>query len=164
MIRSVAAFALSAFALSVSAEDVTITFTSTDGATTTHASSKDRIRMNSGKTDTIMEFASGKIVTIDNQKKEYSEMTVEEIDAAMKGMSAQMEQAMAQIPPQMREKMAGMMAAAEVTVTKGATRTIAGYPCQTFTLAMGANMTQESCNSTALISPFIGPTSRSCPG
>ncbi len=135
MIRSVAAFALSAFALSVSAEDVTITFTSTDGATATHYFSKDRIRMNSGKTDTIMEFASGKIVTIDNQKKEYSEMTVEEIDAAMKGMSAQMEQAMAQIPPQMREKMAGMMggAAAEVTVTKGATRTIAGYPCQTFT-------------------------------
>ena len=156
MIRSVAAFALSAFTLSVSAEDLTITFASTDGATTTHYFSKDRIRMNSGKTDTIMEFASGKIVTIDNQKKEYSEMTVAEIDAAMQGMSAQMEQAMAQIPPQMREKMAGMMggAAAEVTVTKGATKTIAGYPCQTYTIAMGANMTQESCNSTALTPPF----------
>ncbi len=151
-----AVLALSALALSASAEDLTINFKATDGAMTTHYFSKDRIRMNNGRTDTIMEFASGKIVMIDNQKKEYSEMTVAEIDAAMQGVSAQMEQAMAQMPPQMREKMAGMMggAAAEVTVTKGATKTIAGYACQTYTITMGANMTQESCNSTALTPPF----------
>jgi hypothetical protein len=156
MIRSATVLALSAFALSVSAEDLTITFTSSDGAPATHYFTRDRIRMSTGKTDTIMDFASGTIVTIDNQKKEYSAMTVAEIDAAMKGMSAQMEQAMAQIPPQMRERMAGMMggAAAEVTVTKGATRTIAGYPCQTYTIAMGSSMTQETCNTTALVPPF----------
>jgi hypothetical protein len=156
MNRPLAVLALSAFALSVSAEDLTITFKASDGATTTHYFSKDRIRMNNGRTDTIMEFASGKIVTIDNEKKEYSEMTVAEIDAAMQGMSAQMEQAMANVPPQMREKMAGMMggAGAEATVTKGATKTIAGYPCQTWTVAMGSTMTQESCNSTALTPPF----------
>jgi outer membrane scaffolding protein for murein synthesis (MipA/OmpV family) len=156
MIRPIAVLALSAFALSASAEDLTITFKSTDGSTATHYFSKDRIRMNNGRTDTIMEFASGKIINVDHQKKEFSEMTVAEIDEAMKGMAAQMEQAMANVPPQMREKMAGMMggAAAEVTVTKGATRTIAGYPCQTYTIAMGANMTQESCNSTALTPPF----------
>ena len=148
--------ALSALALSVSAEDLTITFKSTDGSAATHYFSKDRIRMNSGRTDTMMELASGKIVTIDHQKKEYSEMTVAEIDEAMKGMAAQMEQAMAQVPPQMRERMAGMMggAAAEVTVTKGATKTVAGYSCQAYTITMGAAMTQETCNTTALIPPF----------
>lgn len=156
MIRPLAVLGLSAIALSASAEDLTIAFKSTDGSTMTHYFSKDRIRMNSGRTDTIMEFASGKIVTIDHQKKEYSEMTVAEIDEAMKGMAAQMEQAMAQVPPQMREKMAGMMggAAAEVTVTKGATKTVAGYSCQTYTITMGASMTQETCNSTALVPPF----------
>lgn len=156
MIRSVAVLALSAFALSASAEDLTITFKSNDGSTATHYFTKDRIRMGSGKTDTIMEFVSGKIITIDHQKKQYSEMTVAEMDEAMKAMAAQMEQTMASMPPQMREKMAGMMGAAtgEVTVTKGASKTIAGYPCQTYTIAMGTNMTQESCNSTALVPPF----------
>ena len=156
MIRPLAVLALSAFALSASAEDLTLTFKTSDGATNTQYFTKDRIRMNNGRTDTILEFVSGKIVNIDNQKKEYSEMTITEIDEAMKAMSAQMEQAMANVPPQMREKMAGMMggAGAEVTVTKGATRTIAGYPCQTWTIAMGSNMTQESCNSTALTPPF----------
>ncbi len=156
MLRPVAVLALSTFALSASAEDLTITLKSSDGATVTNYYSKDRIRMNNGRTDTILELASGKIVNIDNQKKEYSEMTVAEIDEAMKAMSAQMEQAMANVPPQMREKMAGMMGGAgtEATVTKGATRTIAGYPCQTWTIAMGATMTQETCNSTALTPPF----------
>jgi hypothetical protein len=156
MIRPIAVLALTAFALQASAEDLTISFKSTDGSTSTQYFSKDRIRMNSARTDTVMEFASGKIVMIDNQKKEYSEMTITEIDEAMKGMTAQMEQAMANVPPQMRERMAGMMggAAAEVTVTKGATKTIAGYPCQSYTITMGANMTQETCNSTALVPPF----------
>lgn len=156
MIRPASVLILAAFAVSASAEDLTITLKSSDGAIATHYYTKDRIRMNNGKTDTMMDFASGKITMIDNQKKEYSEMTVAEIDAAMQGMAAQMEQAMANIPPQMREKMAGLMggAASEVTVTKGATKTIAGYPCQIYTITMGKNLTQESCNTTALTPPF----------
>ncbi len=156
MTRSLVAMSLSLFALSASAQDLTITFKSTDGGSATHYFSKDRIRMNGGRADTLLEFASGRIVTIDNQKKEYSEMTVVEIDEAMKGMAAQMEQAMAQVPPQMREQMAKMMggAAAEVTVTKGATKTVAGYSCQSYTITMGANMSQETCNTTALTPPF----------
>ena len=156
MIRPVAVLALAAFSASASAEDLTILFKSSDGSTPAHYYSKDRIRMNNGRTDSIMEFTSGKIVHIDHQKKEYSEMTIAEIDESMKAMSAQMEQAMANMPPQMREKMAGMMGggAAEAIVTKGEARTIAGYPCQTWKVAMGTTMTQESCNSTALVPPF----------
>lgn len=156
MNRTIAVLALLTAAATAPAQDLTITFKSTDGGIATHYFTKDRIRMNNGQNDTIMEFASGKIVTIDHKKKEYSEMTVAEMDQAMKSMAAQMEQAMAQVPPQMREQMAKMMggAASEVTVTKGATKTVAGYSCQTYTITMGANMTQESCNSTALTPPF----------
>lgn len=156
MTRSLAVLALSAIAVAVPAQDLTITFKSSDGTSATHYFSKDRVRMNGGRMDTMMEFASGKIVTIDNQKKEYSEMTLAEIDEAMKGMAAQMEQAMAQMPPQMRGQMAKMMggAAEEVTMTKGGTRTIAGYSCQSYTVSMGASMTQETCNTTALKPPF----------
>ncbi len=156
MKRTIAVLALLTTAATAPAQDLTITFKSTDGGIATHYFTKDRIRMNNGQNDTIMEFASGKIVTIDHKKKEYSEMTVAEMDQAMKAMAAQLEQAMAQVPPQMREQMAKMMggATSEVTVTKGATKTVAGYSCQTYTVTMGANMTQESCNSTALTPPF----------
>jgi len=163
MIRPLAFAALSALVLvspgasPASAEDLTITFQSSEGGTNVHYYTKDRMRLNNGRTDTIMDFASGKITNIDHQKKQYSEMTIDEIDAAMKGVSAQMEQAMANVPPAMREKMAKMMGgggAAEVTVTKGETRTIAGYACQVYTVTMGNNMTQQSCNSTALTPPF----------
>lgn len=156
MNRTIAVFALLTAAAAAPAQDLTITFKSSDGGTATHYFTKDRIRMNNGQNDTIMEFASGKIVTIDHKKKEYSEMTVAEMDQAMKSMAAQMEQAMAQVPPQMREQMAKMMggAASEVTVTKGAAKTVAGYACQTYTVTMGSNMTMESCNSTALTPPF----------
>jgi len=159
MIRSAAlalVVAASAVTATANAEDLTISFKSSDGGVATHYFTKDRVRMNSGKTDTMMEFASGKIVSIDHQKKQYFEMTVDELDATMKGVAAQMEEAMANVPPQMREQMAKMMGggASEVTVTKGATKTIAGYPCQTYTVSMGTTMTQESCNSTALTPPF----------
>lgn len=157
MKRLFAALAISALALTASAaDDLTITFKFSDGTTTAHYFTKDRIRMNSGRNDTVLDFASGKIVTIDNQKKEYSEMTIDEMDAAMKSAAAQMEQAMAQVPPQMREQMAKMMggAAAEVTVTKGATKTVAGYPCQVYSVTMGQTVSQESCNTTALVPPF----------
>lgn len=156
MNRSLAAFTLAVFATTAGAEDLTIAFKSTDGGTATHYFSKDRIRMNNGSNDTIMEFVSGKIVTIDHKKKEYSEMTMAEMDQAMQAMAAQMEEAMAKVPPQMRAQMAKMMggAASDVTVTKGATKTVAGYSCQSYTITMGANMTQETCNSTALTPPF----------
>lgn len=156
MMRSVATLALSLVTAAAGAQDLTITFKSSDGGVTTHYFTKDRVRMNGAKSDTMMEFSTGRIVSLDHQKKQYFEMTVDELDATMKGAAAQMEEAMANVPPQMRAQMEKMMGggASEVTVTKGAVRTIAGYPCQTYTVTMGATMTQESCNSTALTPPF----------
>ena len=155
MLRPLAVLTLSAFAISASAEDVTITYKMGDGAIATHYFAKDHIRFNSGRSDVIMEFASGKIVNIDHQKKQFSEMTVAEMETTMKAASAQMEQAMAQMPPQLREKMGKMMGGgSEVSVTKGATKTVAGVSCQSYSITMGDTMTQETCNSTAIVPPF----------
>lgn len=158
MSRTFTALALCAFSGLSSAQDLTITYKVTDGGTSTHYFAKDRIRVNSGRSDTIMEFATGKITTIDHQKKEYSEMTVAEIDETMKNMNAQLEQMLSQAPPQMREQMAKMMGGGggggAVEVTKGTVKTIAGLSCQSYTIAMGAGMTQETCNTTALTPPF----------
>ena len=69
MKRFFAALAISTLALSASAaDDLTITFKFSDGATTAHYFTKDRIRMNSGKTDTILDFVTGKIVTIEPEE------------------------------------------------------------------------------------------------
>ena len=40
-----------------------------------------------------MEYAAGKIVAIDHKKKEYSEITLAEMEAAMKAAAAKMEEA-----------------------------------------------------------------------
>jgi hypothetical protein len=156
MIRPLAVTALLAFAASVTAQDLTIVFKTSDGAVATHYFTKDRIRMNNGRADSVMDFGTGTITNIDHQKKEYSEITLAEMEEAMKSAAAQRDEAMAKMPPQMREQMAKMMggAAADVTITKGGTRTIAGYACQDYTIAMGTSVSQQTCNSTALIPPF----------
>jgi len=154
MIRPALVFVMSAMAVSATAQDLTISFKSSEGGAATHFYSKDRARFQNGRSDTMIDFASGKIVTIDHQKKEYSEITLEEMEQTMKAASAQMEEMMAKIPPQMREQMAGRFGGGDVSVTKGESRTVAGYSCTNYTISMGTMMTQETCNTTALTPPF----------
>jgi hypothetical protein len=80
------------------------------------------------------------------------------MEAAMKAAAAKMEEAnaqMAQMPPEVREKMEKMMGgvAESVTVTKGGTRQVAGYTCQDYTVAMGEMMISKVCATTALQFP-----------
>ena len=147
------------------AEDLTITFKTTGGGgagTSTSYYSSEKMRTGRGESETIFEYASGKITSIDHKKKEYSEITLAEMEAAMKAASAKMEQAnaqmkqqMASMPPAVREKMEQMMggAAGAVTVTKGGSRQVAGYTCQDYTVSMGAAMTNKVCATTALQFP-----------
>ena len=120
------------------------------------------MRTGDAESETIVEYAAGKIVSIDHKKKEYSEITLAEMEAAMKAAAAKMEEAnaqmkqqMAAMPPAMREKMEQMMGggASSVTVTKGGTRQVAGYTCQDYTVAMGQTMTTKVCATTALQFP-----------
>ena len=148
-----------------SAEDLTLVFktTSKDGSlTSTSYYSSEKMRTGDAERDMIVEYGPGKITSIDHKKKEYSEITVAEMEAAMQKATAkmeeankQMEQQMAAMPPAAREKMEAMMGGitGAVTVTKGGTRQVAGYSCQDYTIAMGQSMTTKVCATTALAFP-----------
>jgi hypothetical protein len=143
------------------AEDLTLVFKSTGkqgASTSTSYYSTEKMRNGDAQNETIVEYAPGKIITIDHKKKEYSEITLAEMEAALKlaaAKMAEMEQQLAQMPPAVREKMQQMMGggAAAVTVTKGAPRQVAGYTCQDYTVAMGEAMTTKLCATTALAFP-----------
>ena len=146
------------------AQDLTLVYKETEGgATSSRYYTKDKMRTSSPESDTIVEYASGKITTIDHKKKEYSEFTVAEAEARMKEaaaemekQSAQMKQQMEAMPPAVREKMEQMLGgmADSVTVTKGGTRKVAGYDCQEYVIAMGQSMKTNTCNTTALAFPI----------
>src|SRR6185503_10828180 len=94
--------------------------------------SADKIRWASAEgSEMLAESAGGKFTIIDHKKKEYSVITLQDLDAAATAMQAQMkdmDEKMKNMPPAVREKMAGMMGGASVDVQKGAgSRTIAGY-------------------------------------
>jgi hypothetical protein len=156
-----AAAAAALFTAPVHAEDLTIAYKTAGsggpGTWTTYMSA-ERIRTSDGERDTIIEYGPGRIVSIDHKRKEYSEVTLAQIEAAMKSISAQMEQMqqqMANMPPAVREKMEQMMGggAGAVTVTKGGTRTVAGYECQDHDVKMGTSLTMVMCMTTAIAPP-----------
>jgi hypothetical protein len=163
----IAASALVLAALPAVAEDLTIVFKDNTGGTRTEYFTAAKMRTSGGDTETIMDFSTGTMTMIDNKKKEYSQITVEQMEAAMKQAQAQMaqaqaqmEQAMAKVPPEMRERMqqmAGGMGAAfagAITVTKGGTRKVAGYDTQQYTITMGEMMKRDVWNTTSLQLPF----------
>lgn len=162
-----AACAATLFTLPLVAADLTIVFrTVNDGqeSSATEYFTTNKMRSTSDKSDTIMDTATGRLVMIDNQKKEYSEMTVAEMEAAMKGMSAQMAtarqkqaEAMKSMPPALREKMQKMMPGGPggLTITVGTgTRKVAGYDTQPYVMSMGDAMRTELWTTTALQVPL----------
>jgi len=148
-------------ALPVLAEDLTIVYKTTGPGgpgTSTSYFSTEGMRTSDAERDTIIEYGPGRIVSIDHKKKEYSEITLAEMEAAMKQAAAKLEEAnkqMESLPPAVRERMQKMMGgtAESVTVTKGGTRQVAGYTCQDYTLSMGEMMTTKLCATTALEFP-----------
>jgi hypothetical protein len=143
-------------ALPAAAEDLTIVFKDGKGATQTQYYTSNKVRHNMGDHDSIMDLGTGTITSIDNKKKEYSQITLDQMEAAMKQAAAQMDQAMANVPPQIREKMEQMTGGAmgAITVTKGGTKKVAGYDTQQYTIAMGENMKTDLWNTTSLQFPF----------
>ena len=160
-----AACAAALLAAPALAEDLTLVFktTGSGGAgTSTSYYSSEKMRTGDAANETIVEYGPGKIVSIDHKKKEYSEITLAEMEAAMKEAAAKMDEAnaqmkeqMANMPPAVREKMEKMMGgvAGAVNVTKGGTRQVAGYTCQDYAVAMGESMITKICATTALQFP-----------
>jgi hypothetical protein len=160
--RLVAAAAAAVFcAMPAFAEDLTIVYKTTGpggAGTSTSYYTAERVRTGDAARDTIIEYGTGRIVTIDHKKKEYSEITIAEMEAAMKAAQAKMDQMNAQMqnmPPAVREKMEQMMGggAGAVTVTKGAAHKVAGYDCQDYDVKMGQMMDMVLCASTAVAPP-----------
>jgi hypothetical protein len=125
-------------ALPASAEDLTIVSAVKMGdrqSTSTQYITADRARMATGDTDTIVEYATGRIVQINNKNQEYSETSLAEMAAFVDKQVARLEG----LPAFARKAMGGTVG--EITVRKGtATKKIAGYDCTQYTLSMGEDM------------------------
>jgi hypothetical protein len=103
----------------------------------------ERYRNSDPDTDSIIEFGTGKMTMIDHKKKEYWETTLQEMEAAFRQMEAQVAQMSEQMPPFLRDKIGGGPGG-PITVQKGtATRMIAGYDCDQYTISMGEAMKVE---------------------
>lgn len=133
------------------AEDLTIVSRVTSpkggaGGTQTQYISAEMVRTSDGESDTILDLATGKLVLVNNRKKEYSETTLDE----MRSFMGQLDAAMAGNP--VMQKMLGNVA--EVSVQKGAqTRTIAGYETNQYVLSMGEGMRFEIWAAPAINPP-----------
>ena len=126
--------------LSATAADLTIvsTVTPSKGSPTTSTQyiTPTKIRTSDGRFDTVMDIASGKMLNIDHQKKQYYETSLEEMRAAF----AEVHQMLESNP--MLAKMFGQAATVQVEQLDGS-REIAGYPCKPYRLTIGENFRFE---------------------
>ncbi len=133
------------------AEDLTIVSRVTRpkgraAGTQTQYISAAKVRTSDGDRDTILDLATGRLVLVNDRKREYSETTLDELRAFM----GQLDAAMAGNP--MMEKMLGNVS--EVSVKEGTeARTIAGYETNQYVLSMGDTMRFEIWAAPALTPP-----------
>lgn len=151
--RSIAALACAAALPALAAgEEVTIVSKTTvkQGAPTTSTQyiATDRVRTSDGENDVIVEVGTGRLTVINHKKKEYYEVTREEMQASLQKLEQQMSGPMGA----MMDKMMGGKAG-DVVVQKGASRKVAGYDCTNYTFSLGENMRYENCMTQALQLP-----------
>jgi hypothetical protein len=133
------------------------------GGTSTQYFTSTKFRTNSGASDVIVDGTTGKIVMVDNAKKEYFETTFDEMNKMMQAASDTAAQAMKDLPPEARnnpmlakmmEKMGGGGAPVDVKVEKGKNpRKIAGYDTEHWIVSMGAEMKNEIWTTSAIQPP-----------
>lgn len=105
---------------------------------TTYFSKSAMKRAGSDGNDTIVQFDSGKIISIDNNKKTYTETTVEQLQQMMEKATSAMGANKEQM--EMTRKMMGQVSDS-ITVTKeGPGETIAGYQTVKYTVTGMMNM------------------------
>jgi hypothetical protein len=102
-----------------------------NGTSTTYLSGNAVKRSGSDGSDVIIRLDEGKMILVDNNKKTYSEMTFQEMQAMMDKAS----DAMKNLPPEAMAAMKNMMGnmATEISVTSaGPGETIAGYATEKY--------------------------------
>lgn len=150
MSTCVAAVAAALLASAALAEDLTIVYRTSgqggDGTSTQYYSS-GYMRTSDGKSDMLYDFSAGTMTTVDHEKKQYSELTIAELEAAKTAASAELEKMRPELesmPAAMRERMQKMMGGGgEVTLTRGGTREIAGYATQEYLITRGDSMKMQ---------------------
>jgi hypothetical protein len=114
-----------------------------EASTQTQYISTGKLRTSDPQSDTIFDYETGKIVFIDNKKKEYYETTVDEMSA----MFAEFEEQMKGMP-------LGMGKIGEITVEKPKdTKKVAGYDCEHYVITMGDQMTFDIYAAPSLEAP-----------
>jgi hypothetical protein len=118
--------------------------------------SSDHVRMSHGDgKESIIDFKTGQMTTLDNAKKTYYVTTRQDMDALAAKMNEQMnspemkkaQEAMKNLPPDQQKKMDAMMGSMftfDVHKT-GTTRKIAGYTCENWSVNMGQISKTEEC-------------------
>ncbi len=155
------AASLLAVAVPVLAEELTIVSTVTamgQTKTSTAYLGAEKYAHHDGERAVVMEYASGRLVTIDFKKKEYWEASLAEMNAMAQQGAEKMKQIGEQMKqnPQVAQLMEKMMGGpiGTVTVQKGSgSRKVAGYDCEPYTIAMGEAIRLELWTTTALHPP-----------
>ena len=135
--------------------DSRIEFKTTEGTGTAFQSiliGQGKIRQDGDKnTSAILDPGAGVMTMLDHSKKTYTRLTRADIDQLAKTLEdamKQMEQAMASMPPQMQERMKGMMGGAAGSievVDTGKSATVAGKSCRIFETKTMGRVAGESC-------------------
>ena len=142
------------------ADDLTIVsrVTRNDGPQQTAISyiSNDRVRISRGEgREMIVDYKSGQMTTLDNNKKTYYITTRQDMDAMAARMRDQMnspevkkaQEAMKKMSPEDQKRMdAAMSGMYSFDVHKaGTSRKVAGYTCENWIVKMGQLSTSEEC-------------------
>lgn len=164
---SLAVVALSLAVPSV-AQDLTIvsSVTRDGGAPESRVSyiSSEHVRMSqSDGRETVVDFKSGQITTLDGKKKTYYVTTRQDMDALAAKMREQMnspemkkaQEEMKNLSPDDQKKMDATMGGMFTFNAQkaGTTRTIAGYSCENWTVTMGQYSKSEECLTSGLKFP-----------
>lgn len=138
-----------AVALPLAAEDLTVISKVTIGGRTgtgTQYLTSSKSMSSDGETDTIIDFPTGKMTFIEHKSRTYWETSLEEMSAYMDRLYRDVKD---------NPMLASMFGGSEsVSVEKGkASRKIAGYACDDYTLEMGSSFVYEICAAPALQPP-----------
>jgi hypothetical protein len=158
-----------ALAVPAAADDLTIVSKVTQSGkaptTTTSYLSSDHARIDTGDGhEMIADLKNGDVTIIDGQKRQYFVVTRQDMDQLQARMQKQMnspemqraQEQMKNLPPEIKKKMQAMMGGlvSAVTVEKtGPARKIAGYNCETWTIAVGEISKTVECLTTELPLP-----------
>jgi hypothetical protein len=131
------------------AEDLTLHETTTStgmagrggsNATQTRYITSNAIKISSSSgTDTIIQLAEGKIITIDNNKKTYSEITVKQLNEMLAKTASEGGEENAEAMAAMR-KMMGQVSDTTTVTKAGAGENIAGYATEKYLISGMLNM------------------------